>query len=83
MDHAEPDGYLCERVRRALADQLGELGVDVRVAGRRAFLLGTVPTAERQAEVAEVVAGVLPGWDVHNDVTVTPLGGGPEVEVVG
>lgn len=80
----EPDGYLCERVRRALAGdpRVGELGIAIRVAAGRIFLTGSVATPERQQAIADVVAEVAPGHDVHNDVAVTPLGAGPDLEVL-
>jgi osmotically-inducible protein OsmY len=80
----QPDGYLCERVRQALASdpRVGELGIDVRVAGGRVFLTGQVATPERQQAISAVVAELLPDHDVHNDVSVTPLGAGPDMEVL-
>lgn len=80
----EPDGYLCERVRRALADDpgVGELGLTVSIVGRRVFVSGDVPTPERQQAVSSVVAEVLPGYEVHNDVTVTSLAPGSNTETL-
>ena len=83
-EQPEPDDYACERVRRALAADplVGELGIAVRVAGRRVFLSGDVATPERQQAVADVVAAVLPGHEVRNDVQVTPVAGGPGIETL-
>ena len=71
----QPDSYACERVRRALADDpaVGELGITVNIAGGRAFLTGEVARPERRQAVAEVAGRALPGYEVHNDVAVTPL----------
>ena len=76
-DAVEPDGYLAEHVRSALAadPRVGELGITVRILGDRAFLCGDVATPERREAVATVAAGVLPAHEIHNDVTVTPVEG--------
>ena len=79
-DASEPDGYLAEHVRTALAadPRAGELGVTVRIVGPRAFLCGDVATPERREAVAAVASELLSGYELHNDVTVTPVDGAPE-----
>lgn len=79
-DASEPEGYLAEHVRSALASdpRVGELGVTVRILGARAFLCGDVATPERRDAVAAVAAEILTGYELHNDVTVTPVGGTPD-----
>ena len=74
-DPSQPDSYACERVRRALAGDpaVGELGISVSIAGGRAFLTGEVATPERRQAVADVATRILPGYEIHNDVAVTPL----------
>ncbi len=81
----EPDSYVCERVRRALAadPRVGELGITVRVVGRRAFVSGSVATPERRQAISTVVTEVLPAYEVQNDVAVTPLEPGSEIEMLG
>ena len=78
----EPDDYLTERARQALvADpRVGELGISVSLVGGRVFVSGQVATPSRQAAVATVAGEALPGYQVHNDVTVTPVGGQAERE---
>ena len=79
-DAPEPEGYVAEHVRSALAadPRAGELGVTVRILGARAFLCGDVATPERRDAVATVAAEILDGYEIHNDVTVTPVDGPPE-----
>ena len=76
----EADQYVSERARSALAadPRVGELGISVSIVGSRAFVCGDVATPERQEAVGAVVTEVLPGYEVHNDVAVTPVGGRPD-----
>lgn len=78
----EPDQYLIERVREALAEdpRVGELYVQVTVAGGKVFLSGTVATPERKAAMSEVVAELLPGHQIHNLATVSSLPDPEEAE---
>jgi hypothetical protein len=64
--------YLIGRIHQALAtdDRTGELELDVRLAGGRIFLTGTVATAERRGAVEEVVREVAPDVEVVNELTV-------------
>ncbi|HEX2026104.1 MAG TPA: BON domain-containing protein [Actinomycetota bacterium] len=66
--------YLIARIQKALAtdDRTGELELDVRLAGGRIFLSGTVATDERCRAVEEVVREVAPGRDVVNELSVSP-----------
>lgn len=75
----EPDQYLIERVREALAEdpRVGELYVQVTVAAGKVFLSGNVATPERKAAMSEVVAELLPDHKIHNLATVSSL---PEPE---
>ena len=70
-DPTQPQ-YVAERVRVALAEDPGvnELGVKVMIRDKKVFLSGSVATAERQARIGEIVRGMLPDYDVRNDVTV-------------
>ncbi len=78
----EPEDYTIQRVRDALASdrRVAEMGVQVHVVGGKVFLTGQVATAERQAAVGTVAAEVLPGYEVHNQTSVTPVGDTPRVE---
>ena len=69
---AEPDGYLMERVREALAhdERGGVLDVDVKVAGNRVFVRGDAGTAERRAEISTLLGELLPDHDVHNEMSI-------------
>jgi osmotically-inducible protein OsmY len=71
----EPDQYLIERVREALAEdpRVGELYVQVSVAAGKVFLSGTVATEERKAAMSELVRELLPDHEVHNLATVSSL----------
>lgn len=75
--------YLVGRIQQALATdpRTGELELDVRVAGRRVFLTGTVVTAERRVAVEEVVREIARGYQVMNELSVIeePGPGGDEV----
>jgi osmotically-inducible protein OsmY len=70
---AEPDAYLVERVREALAHdpRIAELGVCVRVSGERVIVTGDVATPERKAAVSEVVRPLIGGRTLENGLTVT------------
>ena len=64
--------YLIGRIQQALATdaRTGELELDVRIAGDRIFLSGSVTTDERCAAVEEVVRDVAPGHDISNHLSV-------------
>jgi osmotically-inducible protein OsmY len=80
----EPDAYLCERVREALArDQRShELDVQVAMVAGRLVLTGTVATPQRRAAIVEVVREVLPGYEIHDATTVGPHPETPDAEEV-
>jgi len=71
----EPDQYLIERVREALAEdpRVGELYVQVTIAGGKVFLAGSVATAERQRAISDLVQELLPDHEIHNLTTVSSL----------
>lgn len=84
MPEAEPQAYLAERIRTALAhdDRVAELGISVSVSAERVFLTGDVATPERKTAVAEVVTPLLEGRSLHNAVSVADLSepeGGEEI----
>ena len=79
----EPDHYLIERIRGALAndDRVSELELQVTIAGGgKVFVSGSVATKERQRAVADVVRELLPDREVHNQTTVVSMKRETEVE---
>jgi osmotically-inducible protein OsmY len=81
----EPEKYLVQRVRDALADdpRVGELHVDVSIRGGKVFLTGSVQSDERRDAIGELVREVLPDHEIHNHVTVETIAGGAETESLG
>ncbi len=79
---SEPDEYVCEQVRQALAhdDRVGELNIQVTLAAGRVFVTGSVATEDRRAAITVIVAEMLPDHEVHNDVVVPPMFETGEVE---
>lgn len=71
----EPDPYLAEHVREALArdPRVGELGIDVEIAGDTATLRGTLASPERRQAVAEAVRELLPGHEVRDEMAAPIL----------
>lgn len=78
----EPDQYLIERVREALAEdpRVGELYVQVTIAGGKVFLAGSVATAERQKAISDLVQELLPDYEINNLTTVSSLSDPEETE---
>ena len=70
----EPDEYLVARIQDAIAcdERAGEQGIEVRVAGGRVFLHGTVASEERRTAVGAVAADHAHGLVVCNETTVVP-----------
>ena len=82
MNPDEPDPYLAEHLRDTLAQdpRVNELGLQVVIRSRKVFLTGNVMTTERRGAISEVAEEVLPGYEIHNEVTVGALGGTTEME---
>lgn len=78
----EPDEYAIAHVREALAKdgRVNELHVRVEIDGNRVILSGNVTTPERRAAASDVVAEVLPGYEVDNRTTVHNTPGGTVTE---
>jgi BON domain-containing protein len=78
----DDDIYVAEHVHDALAtdERVNEPELEVQVLGRRVFVTGVVPTAERHDAVADVVRECCPHLDVENRTTVAryPDAGGTE-----
>lgn len=78
----EPDPYLCEQVRQALAhdDRVGELDLQVAIAAGKVFVTGSVATEDRRRAITVIVSGMLPAHELHNDVVVPPMYDTGEIE---
>ena len=72
---AEPDAYLAEHIREALAHdpRVSQPGLSVTVAGGKILLSGEVATEDRKAAAGEVVERLAEGRAVHNALTVSAL----------
>jgi osmotically-inducible protein OsmY len=81
---ADVPEYLVGRIQQALATdaRTGELELDVRVAGGRVFLTGTVVTPERRIAVEEVVREMAPGYEVMNELSVMDEPGSGQEEIL-
>jgi hypothetical protein len=82
-----PDAYVLERVRDALASdaRVGELGLDVELAGDVLVVRGAVSTAARKASVEPVAREARAGLGVSHEVqdrTEVPPATGAEEEVL-
>jgi osmotically-inducible protein OsmY len=71
----EPDAYVVEHIRDALAGDpdIGVLDVEVRITGHKIFLNGDAGTPDRRAAVTAAVAALCPEHDVHNEMTVATM----------
>jgi Flp pilus assembly secretin CpaC len=83
----QPPEYLITHIQDALGrdPRARELGVDVRVAGGRVVLTGTVATAEQRASIGEVVCELVDceapeGHEVVNELAVVEHREGGPVE---
>jgi BON domain-containing protein len=72
MSDDQPE-YLVGRIQQALATdpRTGELELDIRIAGGRVFVIGTVATRERCESVLAVVRETAPDLDVQDQLSVT------------
>ena len=69
--------HLAGDLHELLAEEAGELGVQAALDGDVVVLTGTVHTAERRAELEELVTSHLPGSRVDNRVEVVMEDLGP------
>jgi osmotically-inducible protein OsmY len=67
--------YLVGKLQEALAadSRVNTLDIRIVVTGGKIHLNGEVPTEARRSAVNNVVAEVLPGIPVRNDITVLEL----------
>lgn len=78
----EPLHYVAERVRHALAHdpRTNELDVRISIVGDKVFVAGTVATQERREAATDVVEQAMPGYAVHNELTVNDFPVPSEIE---
>lgn len=83
-DDANAPQYVAEHVRDALAADpaINELGVHVKIVGRRVVLTGSVATSERQERIGTLVRVMLPDYEVQNEVTVGDVAGATKPETL-
>ena len=76
--------YVIAQVQEALArdPRTSELGIHVRVAGPAVFLSGAVASAEHGEAVVTVAREVVTGFEVRDDLTVSPWDEGGEEEAL-
>lgn len=72
---SEPNEYLEERIRHALAEDpaLAELGVEVTVEGDVLVLRGTVSSKASREKCERLAAEILPEHPVRNELDVKDL----------
>jgi osmotically-inducible protein OsmY len=70
------DVYLAKAIEEAIAadDRTAELGISVEVRAGRAFLHGTVASAQRKEAVTTVAGEHAPGHQILNELTVVDPG---------
>ena len=68
-----PTDYLVGHVEEALAcdPRVNEQGLHVALVGSRVHVTGSVSTRGRRDALETVVAELLPGYEVRNEVTVS------------
>jgi osmotically-inducible protein OsmY len=76
--------YLVGKLQHALAvdQRVNMLDVKVVVRGSKIYLTGDVATEERRRAVAEVVAELLPGVEVRNELNVMEINQPPQPEII-
>jgi hypothetical protein len=75
--------YRAERVRQALATEpgLGELGIEVAVAGGRIVLRGVLTSERRRVHIFEHVRRICPDLEIDDELRVETLRA-PKTEVL-
>ena len=71
---SEPAAYTAQHIKDALIHdpRVGEMTLEVTLAGGRVFVSGQVMTEQRRDAIAEVVRTVAPELEVVNEVTLVP-----------
>jgi hypothetical protein len=81
-DAEEPGEYLAERLREAVATEpdVHELGVVVKVTGRRVLLSGSMSTPTQREAVLRLVQRLAPDHEVVDELDVPPVTPPSDVE---
>jgi BON domain len=79
---SDPDPYLAEHVREALArdPRVSELGIDIAISGESVVLRGTLPSRQRQEAAVALVRELLPRHHVRDETVVADFPEPTEVE---
>jgi hypothetical protein len=77
-----PPQYTAAHAHDALAAdaRLAALDVEVRVVGRKVFVSGTVNTDAQREAAGEVIETELPGFELHNELTLVDCSEATETE---
>jgi osmotically-inducible protein OsmY len=80
MEMAEPQPYVAEHVREQLLrdPRIGELDVHLEIEGSVVFVRGHVSTSDRCKALDDVLAELLPGYQIRNEATVAVYPEAPE-----
>ena len=64
--------YDLQEARKAVVEDpaVGELGIDIELAGSKVLITGTVPTAARRKAAEAAVTRVLPDMEIRNEIDV-------------
>lgn len=75
--HPKAPEYVVGHVKQALAEEagMGELDIEVAVRDDRVFISGEVATEERRDAITDLLEGMLPDYEIHNQVSVTEVEG--------
>jgi osmotically-inducible protein OsmY len=84
FDESEPDEYVAERLREAIATDpaVHRLGIVVHVSNGRVLLSGSAATPGQRDAIGQLVHRLVPSYEVANEVDVPPAGRPAEVEEV-
>jgi hypothetical protein len=77
---AEPAVYVAEHVREELLrdPRVGELDVHLEIADTIVFVRGHVSTHDRCQALNDVLAELMPGYEIRNEATVAVYPEAPE-----
>lgn len=80
IDPGDQPAYIGEHVRDELLrdPRVGELDVHVAIEGNVVFVTGNVSTADRRAALDDVLAELLPDFQICNETTVAVFPEAPE-----
>lgn len=72
---SDPNQYLIAHVREALAQdpRVNTLDIQVKVDGRKVFLVGHATTSAKRDAITEVARELLPDYEIHNQTEVVKV----------